>query len=569
MSPAANQAAATSAQPKTNDWPGLALRSIVVAAAVCAGAWLSLTGLRTPAPRPAIATEFSAIRAADRAHALLGDQPRPVGSAANAATVERLASWLRARKMEVEVQEATVRAGGRDVTLRNIIACRTGALPGKAVLFVAHHDTVAASPGAGDDGMGVAIALELADALNVDPWPGRDVIVLLTDGEEAGLLGAKHFAENHRWMANVGCVLNIDHRGNAGPCLLYETGPDTARVLEPVAPLLGPVVANSTFAEISRHMPYATDFQVFRERGVPGLNFAVVDGLAHYHQPTDTWANADLSSLQHQGDMVLPAMYALSTAKEDRHKIEGDAVFLDVAGSFLAWWPARAGVVARVTCTLVACALGWLAARRSNMPKPTLAMGFAASMVRAIVASGFTWLALWALARGGAFGMEAATAAMPDASMFARYRAGFWPATGPWLLVAAMLLGVLAAWFATARLVRRANPLLTLCSSWMLINGLIAVLAIGLPGVTAPLLPVSLVATATLVVCVLGFERCPGWAALVAITAPVFVASFTLAPIQVLAWTSIGLSMPAFAAACTGLAACVLLAGLATPRTKA
>ena len=166
MSPAANQAAAKSAQPKTNDWPGLALRLLVVAAAVCAGAWLSLTGLRTPAPRPAIATEFSAIRAADRAHALLGDQPRPVGSTANAAAVERLASWLRARKMEVEVQEATVRAGGRDVTLRNIIARRTGALPGKAVLFVAHHDTVAASPGAGDDGMGVAIALELADALN-------------------------------------------------------------------------------------------------------------------------------------------------------------------------------------------------------------------------------------------------------------------------------------------------------------------------------------------------------------------------------------------------------------------
>jgi hypothetical protein len=49
----------------------------------------------------------------------------------------------------------------------------------------------------------------------------------------------------------------------------------------------------------------------------------------------------------------------------------------------------------------------------------------------------------------------------------------------------------------------------------------------------------------------------------------VFVASFTLAPIQVLAWTSIGLSMPAFAAACAGLAACVLLAGLATPRTQA
>ena len=569
MSSAATQAAEKSAQPMKNDWPGLALRSLVVAAAVWAGAALSLTGLRTPAPRPAIATEFSAVRAAEKARALLGDQPRPVGSAANAAAVERLTNWLRSRKLEVEVQEATVRAGGRDVVLRNVIARRTGALPGKAVLIVAHHDTVAASPGAGDDGMGVAVTLELADAINVEPWPGRDVMILLTDGEEAGLLGAKHFAENHRWMANVGCVLNIDHRGNAGPCLLYETGPDTSRLLEPVAPMLGPVVANSTFAEIARYMPNTTDFRVFRERGVPGLNFAVDDGFAHYHQSTDTWANADLSSLQHQGEMVLPTMHALSMAKEDRHKIEGDAVFLDVAGAFLAWWPARAGVVASIACTLVTCVLGWFGARRSNMPKVVLAFGFAASTVRVIVGGGVTWLALWVLARGGAFGMEAATAAMPDASMFARYRAGFWPAAGPWMLVAAAVLGMLAAWLATARLVRKPHPLLTLCSCWILINGLVAVLAVALPGVTAPLLPVSLVATATLVVCVLGFDRCPAWAALVAIAAPVFAASFTMAPIQVLAWTGVGLSMPALAAVCTALAACVLLAGLATPRARA
>ena len=569
MTPAANPAAAKSAQPTKNDWPGLALRSLVVAAAVWAGAALSLTGLRTPAPRPAIANEFSAVRAAERARALLGDQPRPVGSAANAAAVERLANWLRGRKLEVEVQEATVRASGRDVVLHNVIARRTGALPGKAVLIVAHHDTVAASPGAGDDGMGVAIMLELADALNVDPWAGRDVIILITDGEEAGLLGAKHFVENHRWMADVGCVLNIDHRGNAGPCLLYETGPDTSRLLEPVAPMLGPVVANSTFAEIARYMPNTTDFRVFRERGVPGLNFAVDDGFAHYHQPTDTWANADLSSLQHQGEMVLPSMYALSMAKEDRHKIEGDAVFLDVAGAFLAWWPTRAGVVGSIACTLVTCALGWLGARRGNIPKSVLATGFAASTVRFIVGGGVTWLALWVLARGGAFGMQAATAAMPDASTFARYRAGFWPAAGPWLLVASAVLGVLAAWLATARLVRKAHPLLTLCSCWILINGLVAVLAVALPGVTAPLLPVSLVATATLVVCLLGFDRCPGWAALVAIAAPVFVASFTMAPIEVLAWTGVGLSMPALAAVSTALAACVLLAGLATPRARA
>lgn len=569
MIPAANQAAAKSAQPNTNDWPGLALRSLVVVAAVCAGAWLSLTGLRTPSPRPAITSEFSAIRAAEKARRLLGDQPRPVGSATNAAAVERLTEWLRTRRMEVEVQEANVRAGGRDVTLRNVIARRTGALPGKAVMIVAHHDTVAASPGAGDDGMGVAIALELADALNVEPWSGRDVILLLTDGEEAGLLGAKHFSENHRWIADVGCVLNIDNRGNAGPCLLYETGPDAARMLEPVAPLMGPVVANSTFAEISRHMPYATDFQVFSRLGVPGLNFAVVGGFAHYHRASDTWTNADLSSLQHVGETLLPVLRGLTMAKEDRHKIEGDAVFLDVAGAFLAWWPARAGVVASVSCVLLGCAVSWLGARRSKVSKTVLAWGFLATMVRFVLAAGVAWLALWLLARLGVYGMEAAAATMPDASMFDRSRAAFWPTSGPWLLAACMTLGMLTAWFATTRLARRASPLLTLCSCWILFNCLTAVLAIRLPGVTAPLLPVSLVATAMLSVCVLGFERCPTWANLALIAAPTFVASFTLAPIQVLAWTSIGLSMPAFAAVTSGLIACVLLTSLATPRTRA
>lgn len=553
----------------TNDWPTLALRALAVVVATWAGAALSLQGLRTPPPRPAIAPDFSAIRAAETARRLLADQPRPVGSAANAAAVERLANWLRARRMEVETQEATVHVGSRDVTLRNVIARRTGALPGKAVLVATHHDTVAASPGAGDDGMGVAVTLELADALNVDPWSGRDVILLLTDGEEAGLLGAKHFAENHRWMSDVGCVLNIDNRGNAGPCLLYETGPDTARVLEPSAPSLGPVVANSTFAEISRHMPYATDFQVFRQRGVPGLNFAVVDGLAHYHQPTDTWTNLDLSSLQHQGEMVLPALHALSMAKEDRHKIEGDAVFMDVAGAFLAWWPARAGVVGGVSCLLITCAMGWLGARRSNVPKVLLAWGVAATIVRAVVSGGCTWLALWVLARVGAFGMEAAAARMPDASLFDRYRAAFWPASGPWLLACCALAGGLAAWFATARMARRAPTLTTLCGCWIVINAITAVLTITLPGVTAPLLPVSLVATATLAACVLAFDRCPVWASLALIAAPTFVVSFTLAPIQALAWTSIGLSMPAFAAVTSALVACVLLSGLATPRARA
>jgi hypothetical protein len=56
------------------------------------------------------------------------------------------------------------------------------------------------------------------------------------------------------------------------------------------------------------------------------------------------WDEAHEIAQRHEGDATADWLHAVL------HKIEGDAVFLDVAGSFLAWWPARAGVVAGVAC---------------------------------------------------------------------------------------------------------------------------------------------------------------------------------------------------------------------------
>jgi Zn-dependent M28 family amino/carboxypeptidase len=61
------------------------------------------------------------------------------------------------------------------------------------VLLTAHYDTVAGSPGAGDDGIGVAVLLETARALSTANAARNTVMILLTDGEETGLLGAEAF----------------------------------------------------------------------------------------------------------------------------------------------------------------------------------------------------------------------------------------------------------------------------------------------------------------------------------------------------------------------------------------
>ena len=76
----------------------------------------------------------------------------------------------------------------------NVIATKPGSDSTGAVLLSAHYDTVAGSPGAADDGIGVGVLLETARALNTAVAVRNDVVILLTDAEEASALhGAEAF----------------------------------------------------------------------------------------------------------------------------------------------------------------------------------------------------------------------------------------------------------------------------------------------------------------------------------------------------------------------------------------
>lgn len=544
-------------------WPPAGQRLLLTLIAAAVGSFLGLQGLSTPAPAGRDARGFSATRAAEVARAVLGDAPRPAGSEASRRAVERLADHLRKRGLEVQVDQATVKRQEKNVTIRNVAARRSGTRPGPSVLLMAHHDSAAGSPGAGDDGMGVAILLEAAEALYPDgasqPWQGRDVILLFTDGEESGLLGARHFAANHPWRERVGSVINIDNRGNGGPCLLYETSGDDARLMQAVGPQLGPVVANSLFAEVARQLPNSTDLAVFRELGTPGMNFALVDGHQHYHAPTDTWQNASLSSLQHAGPMVISAMQALAAQPEDGVHTDGRAVFLDVGGAVLAWWPARAGITAALGCTVILVASAIVGCGRRGVRLKVLPATVAATLVRALVAALVPAGLLWIGSLVGLFGMDAAKAANPEAGMLSTYRAAFWPGMGPVLLAVCMVAGVVAAWFASRPLLRRVDGMAALWGSWMVCAAIVSGVAFAMPGVSAPLLPVLLVATVAVAVGVFVLEASGPATALLALTLPAFVAGLTLAPVEALSWIGVGLSMPMFTAVRAGVYAVLLL----------
>jgi hypothetical protein len=291
-------------------WAGLAYVVLV--------SGITLWSQRPPRPLPADAPAdvFAAERAMRHVEAI-AREPHPLGSPAAANVRNYVVAELEALGLKPEIQRpkgaSTVatdpRAQGRGPRgdVRNIVARWRGTGPPekKALFLSAHYDSVDGGPGAGDDAAGVAAILEGLRALKAGGPLDRDVIVVVSDGEETGLHGAAVFADEHPWAADVGVVLNFDARGNTGPAYMFETSEQNGWLIEQFARAVPHPVATSISAAIYPLMPNSSDLTIYKRRGIPGLNFACVGGLSYYHSPEDTPANLDRRTLQHYGESLV------------------------------------------------------------------------------------------------------------------------------------------------------------------------------------------------------------------------------------------------------------------------
>src|SRR5262249_39801996 len=201
--------------------------------AVAAGS-IYLERLPEPIPASGPADQFSAERALVHLNAF-AKAPHPLGSAEHDRARDYLVAQLSALGLTPEIQKATgtvprYQAAG---SVENIMARLKGTSGANdAVALVSLYDSVPAGPGAGDDGSGVAAILEAMRALKTGAQPTNDIVVLLTDGEEAGLLGAAAFMAEHPWTKDVRVAVNLEARGNAGASQLFETSQDNGRLLD-------------------------------------------------------------------------------------------------------------------------------------------------------------------------------------------------------------------------------------------------------------------------------------------------------------------------------------------------
>ncbi len=323
-----------SAEPTREHRAGPALLYLLV---LLASVLFALFGRRMPAPLSADAPLelFSAGRA--RLH--LDEVARaahPVGSGEHDRVRQHLLEAVRALDLEPEEQ----RGETRGVPLTNLLARIPGRAPTGTVLCLAHYDSVPSGPGAGDDGIGVVSWLEALRALRARAWrPRNDVLLLLTDGEEFGLLGAHLFAQEHPGAAAVRAVINLEAIGNGGPAVLFETGPGNGALVREFAGAIDAPAGTSLADAVYRRMPNDTDLTVFLRRGVRGYNLAITSGSAAYHAPHDTPKNLDPRSVQHMGECALALLERLG--RVDLATLEGaDATYFDLLGYALIHHPA-------------------------------------------------------------------------------------------------------------------------------------------------------------------------------------------------------------------------------------
>lgn len=334
--------------------------------AIVIGLALAILGTTPQPPRSSDsdAATFSGKRAMEHVR-IIAAEPHPTGSEANARVRDYLKSELEKIGAGVLLPQGAVDDRSLDrfgrwsgerpdaLTLTNVI----GIIPGKvrsrrAVALMAHHDTVYGSPGAPDDTAGVASILETVRAVTSQGPTERDIIVVLTDGEELGLLGARQFVRKNRLADRVGAIINLEARGGGGRTTLFQTSKDNGEAIKLYADSVSRPGGSSLATFIYEILPNDTDLTPALERDYVAYNLSFIGRPGLYHSPKATPDNLDQGSLQDMGDQTLALTLALANAEELPEQAP-DRTFFDFFGLFLISYGTVAGWVLLVATATV------------------------------------------------------------------------------------------------------------------------------------------------------------------------------------------------------------------------
>ena len=307
--------------------------------------WVAILSLlaiqleQPPAPAPPDSDGFSALRA----HLHLEEMAKEIhfmGSPENMEVRDYILEAFAEMGIKTEVYTGYCETQFRNrfkrmAVTENIIATIPGTAPTKSVVVAGHYDSVLSSPGAADDVHAVACMLDIAKQLKKQDHK-NDIVFLITDGEEMGLLGAKAFVEN-RPTDDIGVLLNYEARGNSGPGIFFEWSEGNAWLVQQLKAAAKKPVSNSMAYEVYKALPNDSDFTHFKAAGIQGINHAFIDGFSYYHNPDDTPENINKSSVQHTGDNMYRLVKHFSELDLAEIPHDKDASFFNFFGNLIVY----------------------------------------------------------------------------------------------------------------------------------------------------------------------------------------------------------------------------------------
>jgi hypothetical protein len=290
-----------------------------------AAAFAACAAHRDPAPPPGAdrASEARALLTVIAADSLEGRRTGTPGS-------ERAARFIAATLKRYGVRPAGDSAyfqrvpTARDV---NVVGIIPGADPkgaDSAVVIGAHFDHLGVGRpvngdsiynGADDDGSGVVAVLGVARALAAGPQPRRSVVVLLTTGEEVGLLGTRWYLEHPVVpLARTVADLQVEMIGRpdslaGGPGRAWLTGFERSTLGDSLAAAGIPIIPDPRPAQ---HFFERSDNIAFAWRGIPAHTLSSYGLHPEYHTPSDEVSRIDFNHLAQVIDATIRATRILA-----------------------------------------------------------------------------------------------------------------------------------------------------------------------------------------------------------------------------------------------------------------
>lgn len=269
-------------------------------------------------PADAPATRFSAERAMTDL-AVIAKEPHGAGSDAQ----ERVREYIVEQVRSVGLDAQTDTAG----SISNILVRIPGTDSTGTVLVTGHYDSHPPAPGAGDDGISVAVMIEAIRVVHANPRLRNDVLFLFTDGEESGWLGASAFSQKYSETKQDSVVLCFDARPGNAPLILQETSPGDAWLVRQMVRLPASAWAASWKRDQERNeMDY--DFDIFKAHGFTGIVFENEASGTRYHTTHDTVDAISSNLVQSYGKTMLAFTNQFGTIDLSTRTSEPDMAYV-------------------------------------------------------------------------------------------------------------------------------------------------------------------------------------------------------------------------------------------------